>query len=82
MRFKLVFLAPASLVASIVSANATANIHIDLSTQTMRVASDSGDYVWPVSTARAGYYTPRGSYAPTGMQLMHYSRRPFGILCG
>ena len=30
---------------------------------------------WPVSTARAGYYTPRGSYAPTGLQRMHYSKK-------
>ena len=34
-----------------------------------------GSYSWPVSTARAGYYTPRGSFAPTGLQRMHYSRK-------
>jgi hypothetical protein len=75
MRLKLVFFVLASLLASVGLARATANIHIDLSTQTMRVDSDAGSYTWPVSTARAGYYTPRGSYAPTGMQLMHYSRK-------
>ncbi|PPD46588.1 MAG: L,D-transpeptidase [Methylocystis sp.] len=75
LRFKLVFLVLASLFASFGLANATANIHIDLSTQTMHVDSNSGSYSWPVSTARAGYSTPRGSYAPTGMERMHYSRK-------
>ena len=63
------------LFASVGAANATANIHIDLSTQTMHVRSSSGSYSWPVSTARSGYSTPRGSFAPTGMQAMHYSRK-------
>lgn len=75
MRWKIVFLVLAALFASIGLARATANIHIDLSSQTMRVESNAGSYAWPVSTARAGYYTPRGSYAPTGMQRMHYSRK-------
>ena len=30
---------------------------------------------WPISTARSGYATPRGSYAPTSLQRMHYSRK-------
>jgi hypothetical protein len=57
------------------SANATVQIHIDLSSQRMQVNSSSGSYNWPVSTARSGYYTPRGSYAPTSLQRMHYSRK-------
>ena len=57
------------------AANAATHIHINLSTQTMHVQSSSGSYSWPVSTARAGYSTPRGSFAPTGMQPMHYSRK-------
>jgi lipoprotein-anchoring transpeptidase ErfK/SrfK len=60
---------------SIAAANATVRIHIDLSAQQMNVESFCGRYTWPVSTARSGYYTPRGSYAPTGMQRMHYSRK-------
>jgi hypothetical protein len=75
MRLKIVTLALAAFFASIGLAYATANIHIDLSTQTMHVDSGAGSYAWPVSTARAGYSTPRGSYAPTGMQRMHYSRK-------
>ncbi|MFM9161764.1 MAG: L,D-transpeptidase, partial [Methylocystis sp.] len=43
--------------------------------QRMHVTSSQGSYSWPVSTARAGYSTPRGSFAPTGLQRMHYSRK-------
>ncbi len=75
MRFKLVFFVLAALLGAMGAARATAHIHIDLSSQTMHVDSNAGSYSWPVSTARAGYYTPRGSYAPTGMQRMHYSRK-------
>jgi len=56
------------------AANATVHIQIDLSSQRMHVTSSSGSYSWPVSTARSGYSTPRGSYAPTSLQRMHYSR--------
>ncbi len=75
MRFKSLFIAFWALLALMGVACATARIHIDLSSQRMYVNSSQGSYVWPVSTARAGYYTPRGSFAPTGMQLMHYSRK-------
>lgn len=57
------------------AARAEVQIQIDLGAQRMHVESSSGSYSWPVSTARAGYRTPRGSYAPTGMQRMHYSRK-------
>lgn len=56
-------------------AEATVRIEIDLTTQTMHVESSRGSYSWPVSTARAGYVTPTGSFAPVGMQRMHYSRK-------
>jgi hypothetical protein len=56
-------------------AKATVWIHINLSSQRMHVKSSRGSYVWPVSTARSGYYTPRGSFAPTGLQRMHYSSK-------
>jgi hypothetical protein len=75
MRWKLVFLVLAALLASLRLAYAAAHIQIDLSTQTMHVESSAGSYSWPVSTARSGYWTPRGSYAPTGLQRMHYSRK-------
>ena len=55
-------------------AQAKVNIDIDLSTQTMRVAADSGEsYVWPISSGRAGYLTPTGRYRPQRMYTMVHS---------
>ena len=57
-------------------AQASADIQVDLSTQTMTVTSSSGEsYVWPVSTARRGYVTPRGTYGVQSLQAMHYSHK-------
>lgn len=55
----------ASLVAS-----------IDVSSQTMTV-SKYGEvlYRWNVSTARKGYFTPRGTYRPQRTERMWYSRK-------
>jgi hypothetical protein len=76
MRFlKVLALVSAALFASLGAAWATVQIHVDLSTQRMHVESSKGSYSWPVSTARSGYVTPRGTYAPTGLQKMHYSRK-------
>lgn len=53
----------------------TINITVDISDQLMYVQTDTGyDDVYPVSTARQGYHTPRGDFQPTGMQRMHYSK--------
>ena len=58
------------------TAQATVNIKVNLSTQTMQVTSNNGDtYVWPVSTARRGYRTPRGTYGVRRMAAMHYSKK-------
>lgn len=60
--------------ASVAAANLVA--HIDIAAQTMTV-TDGGRVVhrWPVSTARKGYYTPRGTFRPTRMHRMWYSRK-------
>ena len=51
-------------------------IDIDLPSQRMLVKTASGDVMnWPVSTARKGFVTPPGSYAPYSLQKMHYSRK-------
>lgn len=56
-------------------ARAGVAVRIQLTQQTMSVAVDgSGFATWPVSTARRGYRTPAGSYKPTSLQRMHYSR--------
>jgi hypothetical protein len=57
------------------TAFATVKIHINLSTQTMRVSSENADYVWPISSARSGYSTPRGYYRPQHLERMHYSHK-------
>ncbi len=49
---------------------------VDKSEQQMTVSVDGQVlYVWPVSTARRGYITPRGSYRPTRLHRMWYSRK-------
>jgi lipoprotein-anchoring transpeptidase ErfK/SrfK len=56
-------------------AAATVRVHIDLAHQLMHVRSSQGDYSWPVSTARPGYHTPRGSFSAKSLQPMHYSKK-------
>jgi lipoprotein-anchoring transpeptidase ErfK/SrfK len=56
-------------------ANAAVRIDIDLATQTMHVESSSGSYSWAISSARAGYVTPRGTFRPYSLQTMHFSRK-------
>jgi len=60
---------------SAAAAKAEVIIDVDMTKQTMHVASSSGEYTWPVSTARSGFSTPRGHFAPTGMERMHYSQK-------
>jgi len=49
---------------------------IDLSTQTMTVSDKSGElYRWPISSARAGYTTPVGTFTVSWTSRMHYSRQ-------
>ncbi len=67
----------AMLLASLAAASAAKLVaHIDISSQTMTVTQNgSVVYHWKVSTARSGYVTPRGSYRPTRMHKMWYSRK-------
>jgi hypothetical protein len=65
-------LAPLSVA---VPAHASVAVAIDLTHQTMHVTSASGTYDWPISSARAGFSTPGGSYAPTHLEVMHYSHK-------
>jgi hypothetical protein len=58
------------------SAMALVHINIDLNTQTMHVASDSGgSYNWAVSTGRPGHATPRGTFHPQAMYVMVHSAK-------
>lgn len=54
---------------------ATVRVSIDLTRQRMHITSAQGSYDWPISSARSGFYTPGGSFAPTHLELMHYSRK-------
>lgn len=49
---------------------------IDVSNQTMSVSRGGRViHTWRVSTARKGYVTPRGTYRPTRLHKMWYSRK-------
>ncbi len=62
--------------ASPLRARAVVDAHIDLSTQRMTVYVNGSYYAtWRVSTARRGYYTPRGTFRPRLLKRMHYSRK-------
>ncbi|MEZ5811173.1 MAG: L,D-transpeptidase [Rhizobiaceae bacterium] len=77
---KLILTAAASLAMLAVTATtgmaASLVAKIDVSEQTMTVTK-YGRVVhrWKVSTARRGYVTPRGTYRPTRMHTMWYSRK-------
>jgi lipoprotein-anchoring transpeptidase ErfK/SrfK len=51
-------------------------ITIDKTKQRMTVLVDGTDqYDWPVSTGRAGYSTPSGTFTPTSMNEVWYSKQ-------
>ena len=56
--------------------SAALEARIDISAQRMTVSQYGRVlYTWPVSTARPGYVTPRGSYRPIRLHRMWYSRK-------
>lgn len=56
--------------------NPAVRVHIDIGSQTMSVMVNGFPYAfWRVSTARKGYYTPRGSYGVTRTAKVYYSRK-------
>jgi hypothetical protein len=58
------------------AASAVVRIDVDLGSQTMRVAADSGEsYQWPISSGRAGHLTPRGAFRPIALYPMVYSAK-------
>lgn len=63
------------LAFDVVKAKADVRIVIDISEQTMWVGTPDSVYEWEVSTARRGYYTPRGVFQPTRLAKMHYSKK-------
>ena len=74
--FALAFALICSLFAVNRAAEAAVSINVDLSAQKMYVHSGSGEnYTWNISSARAGFVTPHGSYKPYSLQRMHYSKK-------
>ena len=68
------FLALVVLFAAPSAGNAYVQVNIDLSSQTMTVHSGSGEtYVWPISSGRNGYPTPRGVFHPRALYTMVHS---------
>ena len=75
MRTGLMISTAVALLLGGTAAHATVHVAIDLTNQRMHVESAEGDYDWPISSARSGFYTPGGSFAPTHLELMHYSHK-------
>jgi hypothetical protein len=72
---------PASLAAAALAfglapqASAEILVNIDKSSQSMTVTVDGTPrYIWPVSTGRAGYDTPNGTFKPNRMDADHLSQ--------
>ncbi|MBG1231257.1 L,D-transpeptidase [Aestuariivirga litoralis] len=57
-------------------ASAAVVARIDISSQRLTVSVNGQNYgSWPVSTARAGYHTPRGTYGAIRMARVYYSKK-------
>ena len=66
----------AAFAAVVVASPAlAANVTIDLATQRMHVESATGNYDWPVSTAREGYVTPTGTFHPERLAEVYHSKK-------
>jgi len=64
------------LAFAVTNASAGLVARIDVSKQIMTVSENGAVlYHWKVSTARKGYRTPRGTYRPTRLHKMWYSRK-------
>jgi hypothetical protein len=75
-RFVIAAAAIAALLSGMACAQASVLITVNKSTQRLSVAVDGDQrYVWPVSTARAGYSTPNGAYRPERLERKWYSRK-------
>jgi len=64
-----------ALIAAPAVGEAKVQITVDLSTQTMSVRGANASYAWPISSARGGYVTPRGTFGVQSLQTMHYSKK-------
>jgi hypothetical protein len=73
--FRTAFVIAGALLASIGCASATVVINVDKSSQKMSVEVDGEPrYEWNVSTGRAGYGTPNGTYRPQRLEREWFSK--------
>ncbi len=71
-----ILLALGLIVAAEGRAFAYVTIDVDLSSQTMRVHSTTGQsYVWPISSGREGHATPHGVFHPQRLYTMVHSAK-------
>src|SRR5947209_15061020 len=62
-------------LAGVIAAGANVVVNIDKSAQRMSVAVDGANrYSFPVSTGRAGFGTPNGTYRPERLARTWFSR--------
>lgn len=65
-----------AVLAMISPSQAGISIHVRIETQTMTVSLDGTQlYEWPVSTAKRGAVTPRGTYTAQWLSRHHRSRK-------
>jgi lipoprotein-anchoring transpeptidase ErfK/SrfK len=75
-RFAYLFVLLAMFAAPAAHASSEVVAKVSLSNQTMQVyVNGLRKYSWPVSTARSGYRTPTGNYAPIRMHKTYYSKK-------
>jgi len=75
-RFAIAAATVATLLAGMTGAQASVLITVNKSTQRLSVSVNGEPrYRWPVSTARAGYNTPNGTYRPERLERKWYSRK-------
>ena len=71
-----VFMLAFGLLAGAATAQAKVVARINIAQQKMEVSVDGKvQHVWRVSTARKGFVTPRGTYAPKRMHVKYYSKK-------
>ena len=74
-----ILLSTAAVLASVVAASplaCAATVTVDLTAQRLQVESASGQrFVWPISSAREGYVTPTGTFAPQRFAQVYYSKK-------
>ena len=69
------FVTAALAISFAAPAAAAILVNIDKDTQSMTVTVDgAARYIWPVSTGRAGYDTPNGTFRPNRMDADHLSQ--------